>query len=567
MSETIRTDILVIGGGMAGWMAAAHAVQAGAGVVMADKGYIGKSGQSVCAHDFFVCNPEWGDDIRKIEDKVNQAGEYLVNRFWSDTVIRGGYAAYKELESWGFDFEKDEAGNIVRDDRIGDFPALNMRDTGKVYHPFNETFGYKARIHMQKIGVELLDRVMIMELIKENGRVSGAAGIRIDSGDILIIEAKAVIMCTGGCSLKAVGYSCVSTCTGDGDRMALEAGADLLGKEFVQPMRASVENPAILGGRALPAGNGIVPESAASIVLPMRWKHNGDPFTVHRGKQSKYPFSYLDLELETHAGNGPVKAEVEGQELTVVSGGAIGMSVRKADGIWPADHECRSDVPGLFAAGDALGTMQNGALYLLCGGSLSGCAVTGAIAGDAAGAEVKAMDQIRVSDHSIQSVKERIEAPLKRTGGFSPRWVMQLLHNTMAPYFISYIKEEERLKGALSYIEFIRDHLLPKLYAADAHELRLVYEVRSMTLISEIRLRSSLFRTESRGMHFREDHPYRDDENWLAWTRITLKDGKITPVKVEIPDEWKPDRDEAYEDRYTYRFPGEDEYINSKREG
>lgn len=573
METIIKTDILVVGGGMSGWMAAAHARQAGAEVVIADKGYIGKSGQSVCAHDFYVCSPEWGDSFEEVTDKINRAGEYVVNQYWSETVIRRSFDAYKELESWGFDFAKDEDGNIQRDYKIGDFPSMILNDSAKTWHPFKETFGYKARVHMESIGVSLFDRVMILELIRENGRVCGAAGIKIDTGEIIIFEAGAVIMCTGGCSLKAVGYSCVSTCTGDGDRMAYEAGAELLGKEFVQPMRAAVENPAILGGRALPPDNGIVPNSAFPIVSQTKWTQHGDPFAAHPGKSSKYPFSFLDLELETHAGHVPVKAVVDGKEVTVVSGGAIGMSVRKADGIWPADHECRSNVPGLFAAGDALGTMQNGALYLLCGGSLGGCAVTGAIAGEAAAREALELgcnapfEGSSISKETIYSVCSRIREPIDRAEGYSPRWVMQLIHNTMAPYFISYVKEEERLKGALSYIMFVKEHLLPALKADDAHELRLVYEARSMALISEIRLRSSLFRKESRGMHYREDYPFRDDKNWLAWTKIICRDGVMTPVKVDVPKEWRPSEEESYEDIYTYRYPGEEDYLNSQEGG
>ena len=61
-------------------------------------------------------------------------------------------------------------------------------------------------------------------------------------------------------------------------------------------------------------------------------------------------------------------------------------------------------------------------------------------------------------------------------------------------------------------------------------------------------------------MHFREDFPYRDDVNWLAWTKIICKDGQMTPVKVPIPDEWHPDKDELYESRYPYRFPGEEAF-------
>jgi len=89
------------------------------------------------------------------------------------------------------------------------------------------------------------------------------------------------------------------------------------------------------------------------------------------------------------------------------------------------------------------------------------------------------------------------------------------------------------------------------------HELRLAHETKNMVLSAEMRLRSALFRTESRGNHFREDYPRRDDPNWLAWTKIRAEHGKMMLIKVPVPKEWWPDLSTPYEQRYPFRFPGE----------
>jgi succinate dehydrogenase/fumarate reductase flavoprotein subunit len=79
-----------------------------------------------------------------------------------------------------------------------------------------------------------------------------------------------------------------------------------------------------------------------------------------------------------------------------------------------------------------------------------------------------------------------------------------------------------------------------------------------MVLNAEMRLRSSLFRTESRGTHYREEYPRRDDPTWLAWVKLKADEqGKMTLVKVPIPKEWWPDLSKPYEERYPFRFPGE----------
>lgn len=93
--------------------------------------------------------------------------------------------------------------------------------------------------------------------------------------------------------------------------------------------------------------------------------------------------------------------------------------------------------------------------------------------------------------------------------------------------------------------------------AKDAHDLRLAHEVRNMALHAEIVLRASLFRTESRGTHYREDYPRRDDPNWLAWTILKEEDGEMKLFKQPIPKEWWPDLSKSYEERYPVRFPGE----------
>jgi len=233
------------------------------------------------------------------------------------------------------------------------------------------------------------------------------------------------------------------------------------------------------------------------------------------------------------------------------------MSLRKADGIWPANTDCGSSLPGLYAAGDALGNMQNGAVYALSGSALAGGAVTGTIAGVAAAREALQIGSLTVDEQEIIRARQAVHAPQERQGGFSPRWVTQLLQNTMMPYFISYIKRADRLQATLTIVEFMQEHLVPRLLARDPHELRLAHETKNMVLSAEMRLRSALFRTESRGNHYREDYPRRDDPDWLAWVKIREEQGKMALIKVPVPREWWPDLSTPCQQRYPFRFPGE----------
>jgi succinate dehydrogenase/fumarate reductase flavoprotein subunit len=160
---------------------------------------------------------------------------------------------------------------------------------------------------------------------------------------------------------------------------------------------------------------------------------------------------------------------------------------------------------------------------------------------------------------TVSELKQALYGPLERQGGFGPRWVTQVLQNTMLPYYILYIKHGDRLQAALTLVEFLRDHLVPKLRAEDPHELRLAHETRNMVLNAEMRLRASLVRTESRGCHYREDYPRRDDDNWLAWVLLKEQDGEMVTVKEPVPQAWRPDPGLSYRERYPLELPGEDE--------
>ncbi len=73
------------------------------------------------------------------------------------------------------------------------------------------------------------------------------------------------------------------------------------------------------------------------------------------------------------------------------------------------------------------------------------------------------------------------------------------------------------------------------MVASDAHELRLVHETRNMLLNAEMKLRASLYRTESRGNHYREDYPDQDDNEWLAWVVIEKdSNGDMSLSKVAV---------------------------------
>ncbi|MFG0252874.1 MAG: succinate dehydrogenase/fumarate reductase flavoprotein subunit, partial [Phycisphaerales bacterium JB038] len=159
-----------------------------------------------------------------------------------------------------------------------------------------------------------------------------------------------------------------------------------------------------------------------------------------------------------------------------------------------------------------------------------------AVAGEAAAEFARGVELADVSGEVLNRRNSEIYAPLLRESGFSPRWVTQTLQGVMIPNFILYVKSEDRLRAALTYVEYLRDHQGPLLVADDLHELRQAHETGNMILNAEMRIRAALMRTESRGSHYREDYPEHNDDEWLAWIKIKQgPDGAMQLSKHPIP--------------------------------
>jgi succinate dehydrogenase/fumarate reductase flavoprotein subunit len=540
--RVFEADVLVVGGGLAGCTAAIKAREAGVSVILVDKGYVGKSGQTPFAGSYCVYNPEWRDDLDAWMQQINSIGEYVNNRTWTELCLRESYERYSELLSWGVGFGPDGTARPREEPPRGGMPIgpcravmMDVREPSMI-----------LRREVLKRGATIVDRTMVAELLTEGGCVAAALGIPVDSDGVLAFRPGAIVLAAGAGGFRPTRWP-INNLTSDADCMAYRIGAEITGKEFVDPH----------SGRA---------DWAASSSFG-RFGRSPEGGRPPRGSwvdsQGNRPGSarglYLNLDFEAHEGRAPIYFELEdGRRYPVVGGAATGMSTHKAEGIWPAGTDCSCNVPGLYAAGDSLGTMQSGATYGAIGQSLLGCSVTGARAGAAAAEYARRFARVESTDGTVQGVTESLTAPLRRSGGFSPRWVTQMLQNTMVPYYVMQVKHGDRLQAALTNVGFFRDHLVPLLYATDQHELRLVHETRNMVQNAEMRLRASLFRTETRGCHYREDYPLRDDEEWLAW--VILKrgaDGAMELFKRPIPAEWHPDASLPYAERYPNRVPGE----------
>ncbi|TWU43520.1 Fumarate reductase flavoprotein subunit [Novipirellula aureliae] len=547
------TDVLVIGGGMAGLFAAVKAHDAGANTMIVSKGRLGSSGLTPFAKGFFVFDPE--NESGSIDDFVADVSRSALgtnNPVYTRQLAEHSLDRARELRDWGY-FDQTLANRSFM------YPVVERE-------------------------IPLLERVVITHLLKEDGRIAGAAGFRLDADEIITVRAKAVILCTGAGGFKPSGFP-VCDLTHDGTVMAYEIGAKVTGKEWNDGHATRSVHPAACYDSwgdmfdRVPSTNGVEIHHDLGVDINYRAYVKGNPVEVgpgapqptdeiaggpyvpeefkHRGPSPGGPSPGASSPGASSPGGpsgrgggrpdgpppgrggapgGPPPGFAGGSN---VGGASAGMAIHKSEGLVPVDDRCASNIPGLYAAGDALGSHMVGGIYTQIGSSLAGSAVQGAIAGEAAAEYSRSTVAPAISDQRIAAITDEILAPLRREAGYGPAWVTQTLQGVMIPNFVLYIKKASMMQAALAYIEELRDHHAPMLRAANLHELRLAFETRNMIVTAEMKLRASLMRTESRCSHYRLDYPDLDDKNWRAWINIFKAEDGTMQLEKQPFDAWE----------------------------
>ncbi|MGD9899476.1 MAG: FAD-binding protein [Calditrichaceae bacterium] len=527
------SDVLVIGGGMAGLFAAVKAHDAGAKTLLVSKGRLGSSGQTPFAKGIFSFDSSKEHvTLDEFVESVSRSALGTNNPVYTRQMAEQSLARVNELREWGF-FDSNLYNNSFR-------KPIDERE------------------------IPVMERITITHLIKENGRIAGAAGFSLDEEKVHIFRAKSVILCTGAGGFKPNGFP-ICDLTHDGTVMAYNIGAKITGKEWNDGHPGQATNAAacydgwhgMFEQKPGTTGVGIRHDLGVELNYMAYMSGNsvqmGPPGTEQSQQIEGGPYRPAEFNQDGPQDGGdrpdgdrPPRGEGSrpggkkpdgegdgppGMGGSAVGGSSAGMSIHKSEGLVPINEKCESNIPGLYAAGDALGSYMAGAIYTQIGSSLAGSAVQGAVAAEAAAEYSKNVELSEISKSKRDKVQEEMLAPLKKEAGYSPAWVTQTLQGIMIPNFILYIKKENLLKAALANIEELRDHHMPMLKATDMHELRLAHETANMIISAEMKLKASIMRKESRCSHYRLDYPDMDDKNWRVW--INIYKGKDGTMKFE----------------------------------
>jgi succinate dehydrogenase / fumarate reductase flavoprotein subunit len=582
--ETHEHDVLVIGAGGAGLRAAVEAAAQGVSVGLVCKSLLGKA-HTVMAEGGVAAalGNVWPEDNWQVHFRDTMRGGKMLNN-WRMAQLHAQEAPERvlELERWGALFDRTKDGRILQRDfgghryarlaHVGDRTGLEMIRTLQ-YHAIHQ-------------GIEVYMECKIERLLRDDqGRVVGAFGYWRNTGKFVLFKTKAIVLATGGIGKAWKITSNSWEYTGDGQSLALWAGADLIDMEFVQFHPTHMVWPPSVAGLLVTEGvrgdggtlknkDGVrfmfnyIPEffkgeTADNEAEADRWYDNKKdnrrtPDLLPRDEVARAinaevkagrgsPHGGVFLDICTRRPADYIRRRLPSmyhqfKELADVDITKEPMEVGPAQhyvmgGVRVNADSTAATIPGLFAAGEVAGGMHGS--NRLGGNSLSDLLVFGRRAGLHAALYAKNFGgQLVVDGAQLDSIARETLEPLTRSGNENPYAIQAELQATMHT-LVGIIRTESELKEALKKIATLKERVQKvhveggRTYNPGWHT---ALDLRSLLTVAECSAMAALERKESRGGHTREDHPYTDD----AWGKINnvlrLREGTVTLTREPLPE-------------------------------
>jgi succinate dehydrogenase / fumarate reductase flavoprotein subunit len=487
-----------------------------------------------------------------------------------------------ELERWGALFDRTADGRISqrpfgghRYDRlahVGDRTGLEMIRT--------------LQQHAVHQGMDVFMEVTVSNLLKDGDRISGAVAYERETGKVLLLKAKAVVLATGGIGKAWKVTSNSWEYTGDGHALAFRAGADLIDMEFVQfhptgmvwppSVRGILVTEGVRGeGGTLRNSEGerfmfrYIPEffkaeTADTEEEADRWfndkvNNRRTPDLLPRDEVARAinsevkagrgsPHGGVFLDIATRRTSDDIRRRLPSMyhqfsKLADVDITKVPMEVGPTchyvmGGVRVDADTAASTVPGLFAAGEVAGGMHGA--NRLGGNSLSDLIVFGRRAGLGAAEYAKGLGSTPAVDPAqVDAAAGEMMGHFEREGGENPYAIQKDLQETMQS-LVGIIRTQSELEQALARIGELKERAKNtsvegnRQYNPGWH---LAMDLHNLLAVAEAACRAATERKESRGGHTREDFPATDPE-W-GKCNLTIRSGtggSMTVEKTPLPE-------------------------------
>ena len=589
--QTTEHDVLVIGAGGAGLRAAIEASAAGARVGLVTKSLLGKA-HTVMAEGGIaaaLANVDGRDDWKTHFADTMRGGQYVNDPAMAEFHAREAPDRVRELEAWGAVFDRTDDERILQRNfgghkyprlaHVGDRTGLEMIRT--------------LQDHGIHLGMDVHMEWTITRLLTDGGRVVGAFGYDRERGRFHLFRASAVVLATGGIGRAFRITSNSWEYTGDGHALAYEAGAELIDMEYVQFHPTGMVWPPSVRGILVTEGvrgeGGVLRNSEGRRFMfddipdlyanqtasdpEEGWRYTqGDKEArrppelltrdhvarcivreIREGRGSPHGGVFLDIAwIREKLKDGPahIRRKLPSmyhqfRELAAIDITAepmeVGPTTHYVMGGVRVDGETQmSRVPGLFAAGECAGGLHGA--NRLGGNSLSDLLVFGKRAGQYAAAyasENPRGDHAAAEEEQTASASGEALAPFddpdSGAEAVNPYAIQSELQDLMQDR-VGIVRSQEHLESGLEGVLALRERAAG--VRVDGNRSwnpgwHTALDLPNLLLVSEAVARTAALRKESRGAHFREDHPGKDDH----WGRTTLVARRGADGEMEIAEE------------------------------
>lgn len=506
--KTVKTDVLVIGAGIAGLRAAVAAAGRGKKVIVASKG-------PRCSYGIMGFNAavDREDSQALYYDDILKSGLGLSDHQLATLLAQGATKQKDFLEHSGLCFDKTADGRYDLLQPLG-CSRPRLVHAGR----FTGSESEKLFLEMlQKAGADVSFDTTVIDLLSDGDTVYGALAIRGSEG--LCFTAKATVLATGGCGDIYPVTTYPAGIEGDGYAILARAGGELIDMEMLQFEPCCFAEPESLKGRGISTtmlnAGAKLRNAEGEEFLP---KYFADPRTIQKGSLSRAMFSEI-----ARCGGRPVLYDLSAiapEELEMhclwtkeIKQAGIDLSTTPLK-VCPAAHtflggarvdaQCATSLQGLFAAGEALGGLHGA-------NRIGGCAgaetfVMGAIAGDAAAEYCEcaaALDSAKAEQ--LKAALEK-EYHAQGQGELSSLAELRAQVRAAANAGLSIIRDEAGIAAAAHSVRAVAAKVRETGWRT-GEELIQILSVRNMALVADLIALASYTRRESRGVFFRSDYP------------------------------------------------------------
>lgn len=538
-NESIDTDVLVVGSGGAGLRAAIEAIEKGLRTTLISKGLVAKSGASPLAgadltldgrslHDLgFPGEPR--DTKQKFFNDIVKQGFYLNNQRMVEIYVEDAPKRISELLDWGLKVNGSEERAISTSG--SSIQNALLRRT-------------------KEVNIETMEDIMLIELLTKDGRVSGAIGLDIRMGDFVTFRSKAIVLATGGWHKAYSPNAGSRELSGDGQAAAYRAGAELANMEFVTfccnvllwpPKWRGIIFTYILssiaGGEIVNNKNKAFQTRYDPTVMKIgtstEWNKSLlsliTAFEVLEGRGSPHggiyygiggtPWEEFERRVTKRFSNWTYKG-IDFSELGAMLKERrpveIGAVAEYFEGGIAVNENFETCIPGLYAAGECAVSLF-GANRVAA--ATTEMLVEGAIAGGNAAEYAKKSGMPEIDEKQVKKLKAKALSPLEREEGIKPVEVRKSIQNA-AHENLGPVRNREGIENLIQLTERLKKKKIPRLCTSSKSrrynkEWIEALEIDNIVHIVDISAKSALARTESRGVHYRSDHPFVDNDHWL----------------------------------------------------